>query len=359
MSIERYYKVPIAKKYGIGEAIFIHNLAFWIKKNQANNRHYYRGYFWIYNSYKAFAKQFEEFSKSQIETIIKNLINKKVILKDIISEREDNTSSHINYYTICDKEILKLYEIEYNEDDIEKQKPEEEIKNTENNNNNFDNYTSEKSDTFSEKSDTFSEKSDTFSEKSDTTDTITYTNTYTNIYTSPERESIYARAPSCDFEKFITDFLVYYQKLTGHAVSDINQAPFFRSLKNREELKSIFEARRYNYKQCLKFAFEFAEKRPPDKRFFSFWDTLKVYLQNGNGGEIARYLSEAERQARLEAEKQKAEAEKNADIEKRRKEYNEAERIGLTVEEYRRMLEVESDNIINDLKNNLFKDRTV
>ena len=163
------------------------------------------------------------------------------------------------------------------------------------------------------------------------------------------------RPPSCDFEKFIIDFLVYYRKLTGHAVSDINQAPFFRSFKNREELKSIFEARRYNYKQCLKFAFEFAEKRPPDKRFFSFWDTLKIYLQNGNGGEIARYLSEAERQARLEAEKQKAEAEKNAELEKRRKEYNEAERIGLTVEEYRRMLEVESDNIINDLKNNLFK----
>lgn len=44
MSIERYYKVQIAKEYGIGEAIFIHNLAFWIKKNQSNNKHYYKGY---------------------------------------------------------------------------------------------------------------------------------------------------------------------------------------------------------------------------------------------------------------------------------------------------------------------------
>ena len=182
---------------------------------------------------------------------------------------------------------------------------------------------------------------------------IKHNNTCNNTCNNTESD---ARAceQSC-FEKFIIDFLVYYQKLTGHAVSDINQAPFFRSLKNREGLKSIFEARRYNYKQCLKCAFEFAGKRPPDKRFFSFYDTLKIYLQNGNGGEIARYLSEAERQARLEAEKQKAEAEKNAELEKRRKEYNEAERIGLTVEEYRRMLEVESDNIINDLKNNLFK----
>ena len=180
---------------------------------------------------------------------------------------------------------------------------------------------------------------------------IKHNNTCNNTCNNTESD---AREQSC-FEKFIIDFLVYYQKLTGHAVSDINQAPFFRSLKNREELKSIFEARRYNYKQCLKFAFEFAEKRPPDKRFFSFYDTLKIYLQNGNGGGIARYLSEAERQARLEAEKQKAEAEKNAELEKRRKEYNEAKMIGLTVEEYRRMLEVESDNIINDLKNNLFK----
>ena len=182
---------------------------------------------------------------------------------------------------------------------------------------------------------------------------IKHNNTCNNTCNNTESDAR-AREQSC-FEKFTTDFLVYYQKLTGHAVSDINQAPFFRGLKNREELKSIFEARRYNYKQCLKFAFEFAGKRPPDKRFFSFLDTLKVYLQNGNGGEIARYLSEAERQARLEAEKQKAEVEKNAELEKRWKEYNEAERIGLTVEEYRRMLEVESDNIINDLKNNLFK----
>ena len=333
MSIERYYKVPIAKKYGIGEAIFIHNLAFWIKKNQANNRHYYRGYFWIYNSYKAFTKQFEEFSKSQIETIIKNLIDKKVILKDIISEREDNISNHINYYTICDKEILKLYEIEYNEDDIEKQKPEEEIKNTENNNNNFDNYTSEKSEGFSEKSEA----------------------TYTNTYTNPERESIYMRPPSCDFEKFITDFLVYYKKLTGHAVSDINQVPFFRSLKNREELKSIFEARRYNYKQCLKFAFEFALKRPPDKRFFSFYDTLKIYLQNGNGNEIARHYSDDDKKAMLEAKNKRLEAVKQAEEERVRDEKNKAQERGLTVEEYRKSLEIEEQDLINNIRDNMLK----
>ena len=182
---------------------------------------------------------------------------------------------------------------------------------------------------------------------------IKHNNTCNNTCNNTESDAR-AREQSC-FEKFIIDFLVYYQKLTGHAVSDINQAPFFRSLKNREELKSIFEARRYNYKQCLKQAFEIAGKRPPDKRFFSFYDTLKIYLQNGNGNEIARHYSDAEKKAMLEAKNKRLEAVQQAEEERVRDEKNKAQERGLTVEEYRRMLEVESDNIITDLKNNLFK----
>lgn len=163
-----------------------------------------------------------------------------------------------------------------------------------------------------------------------------------------------AREPSC-FEKFITDFLVYYQKLTGHAVSDINQAPFFRSFKNREELKSIFENRRYSYLPCLKQAFELALKRPPDKRFFSFWDTLKIYLQNGNGGEIARHYSDAEKKAMLEAKNKRLEAVKQAEEECVRDEKNKAQERGLTVEEYRKSLEVEVQDLINNIRDNMLK----
>lgn len=182
---------------------------------------------------------------------------------------------------------------------------------------------------------------------------IKHNNTCNNTCNNTESDAR-AREQSC-FEKFIIDFLVYYQKLTGHAVSDINQAPFFRSFKNREELKSIFEARRYNASQCLKQAFEIAGKRPPDKRFFSFYDTLKIYLQNGNGNEIARHYSDAEKKAMLEAKNKRLEAVQQAEEERVRDEKNKAQERGLTVEEYRRMLEVESDNIITDLKNNLFK----
>lgn len=41
-TISRY--IAKLKEFGIGEAIFIHNLAFRIKKNQSNNKHYYKGY---------------------------------------------------------------------------------------------------------------------------------------------------------------------------------------------------------------------------------------------------------------------------------------------------------------------------
>ena len=175
-----------------------------------------------------------------------------------------------------------------------------------------------------------------------------------NITINNTESDTRAREPSC-FEKFITNFLVYYQKLTGHAVSDINQAPFFRSFKNREELKSIFENRRYSYLSCLKQAFEFALKRPPDKRFFSFYDTLKIYLQNGNGNEIARHYSDAEKKAMLEAKNKRLEAVRQAEEERVREEKAEAVRRGLTVEEYRKSLEVEEQDLINNIRDNMLK----
>lgn len=199
-------------------------------------------------------------------------------------------------------------------------------------------------------------------EEEDTTTPLTKTsntldenikpNNTCNITINNTESDARAREPS-SFEKFITDFLVYYQKLTGHAVSDINQAPFFRSFKNREELKSIFENRRYSYLPCLKQAFEFALKRPPDKRFFSFWDTLKVYLQNGNGGEIARHYSDAEKKAMLEAKNKRLEAEKQAEVERVQDEKNKAQERGLTVEEYRKSLEVEEQVLINNIRESM------
>ena len=40
----------IAELYGVDEAVFIHNLYFWISKNIANGHQYRDGKFWTYNT---------------------------------------------------------------------------------------------------------------------------------------------------------------------------------------------------------------------------------------------------------------------------------------------------------------------
>ena len=57
----------IAELYGVDEAVFIHNLYYWLMKNEANGRHYYDGKSWTYNSLQAFAKLFPFWSRRQIE----------------------------------------------------------------------------------------------------------------------------------------------------------------------------------------------------------------------------------------------------------------------------------------------------
>lgn len=188
-------------------------------------------------------------------------------------------------------------------------------------------------------------KSSTLDEK------VKHNNTCINTCNTTERETCsLERSFEADFEKFTDDFIIYAVKLLGIAVSDIKQLPYFRNHKNYVELKSIFEARRYDYRQCLEFAFDIAITRQPDKRFFSFYDTLKIYLQNGNGKLIARYYTDAELENKKNITKQIAEAEKSELERRQREEMAEAEKLGLTLEEYQLKVETEDLQYIEHLK---------
>ena len=59
--------------YGVDEAVFIHNLYWWIRKNEANGRHYYDGRNWTYNSMEAFSKLFPFWTPKQVRRIINKL----------------------------------------------------------------------------------------------------------------------------------------------------------------------------------------------------------------------------------------------------------------------------------------------
>ncbi len=77
--MEYSFNTEHAKKYGVGEAIVIRNLLYWISKNIANSKNEFDGYTYTYNSIKAFNALFPFWSERQIGRILKSLEEQNVI----------------------------------------------------------------------------------------------------------------------------------------------------------------------------------------------------------------------------------------------------------------------------------------
>jgi hypothetical protein len=73
------FNSEIAKLYGVDEAVFIHNLYWWIAKNEANGRHFYDGKNWTYNSMEAFTILFPFWTVRQVRRIINKLETNGII----------------------------------------------------------------------------------------------------------------------------------------------------------------------------------------------------------------------------------------------------------------------------------------
>lgn len=74
------FDIGIATKYDTSVAIFLNNLAFWVQKNMGNEKHFYEGRYWTYNSLDAFSLIFPYWSKDQIRTVIKKCLKHDLIL---------------------------------------------------------------------------------------------------------------------------------------------------------------------------------------------------------------------------------------------------------------------------------------
>ena len=95
-----FFDISIAEEYGVNCAIIFQNLGFWIDKNEANERHFYDGRYWTYNSVKAFEKLFPYFSPKQISSILKKLEE-----NDLIMSGNYNKSAYdrTKWYAFTDK----------------------------------------------------------------------------------------------------------------------------------------------------------------------------------------------------------------------------------------------------------------
>ena len=100
--MQHSFNVNLASKYGILEAILIQNIYYWTLKNKANDKHFHDGYYWTYNSIKAFGELFPYVSERQIQNALK-----KIKELGIIITNNFNTSPYDKtlWYTISNKGI--------------------------------------------------------------------------------------------------------------------------------------------------------------------------------------------------------------------------------------------------------------
>lgn len=78
--MEHSFNINIATKYGVNSAILLNNIYFWIEKNKANETNFYDGYYWTYNSKKAFSELFPYLTSRQVDYALEKLIDDGVLV---------------------------------------------------------------------------------------------------------------------------------------------------------------------------------------------------------------------------------------------------------------------------------------
>lgn len=108
MAFEYHFSGEMARKYGLDEAIILHNLAYWVKKNTIDGRNIHDGRAWTYNSQHAFSEWFPWWSRRQVQRILNSLEEKGAIQKGIYNAKPMDRTM---WYTVGD-DVLEHYGIQ-------------------------------------------------------------------------------------------------------------------------------------------------------------------------------------------------------------------------------------------------------
>lgn len=109
MSEMHYFDIKVAEKYGVNCAILLQNIWHWVRKNEANGKHFHDGHFWTYNSTKAFSDLFPYLSQRQIEFALKKLKDEGIILAGNYNEMKYDRTL---WYAITEKGKCILHSCE-------------------------------------------------------------------------------------------------------------------------------------------------------------------------------------------------------------------------------------------------------
>lgn len=97
--MEHHFDVDIAKKLGVNAAIIYNNIKFWCLKNKANEKNFYDGNYWTYNSIKAWKELFPYFGEKQIRNALDCLVENNMI---ICGEYNQNRYDRTKWYGILE-----------------------------------------------------------------------------------------------------------------------------------------------------------------------------------------------------------------------------------------------------------------
>lgn len=98
--MNHFFNVRIATEYGTNCAIILNNIYYWTIENEANNRNYYDGYYWTYNSIRAYKEIFPYMSEKTIRNSINKLIEEGILID---GNYNDISYDRTKWYAITEK----------------------------------------------------------------------------------------------------------------------------------------------------------------------------------------------------------------------------------------------------------------
>ena len=99
------FDVEIATRIGVDEAIMLNNFVYWLAKNKANNKNFFDGNYWTFNSVRAYCELFPFWKESQIKRILKSLIDQNVL---VVGNYNQNAYDRTNWYSLSSEYIYLI-----------------------------------------------------------------------------------------------------------------------------------------------------------------------------------------------------------------------------------------------------------
>lgn len=78
--MEHHFNVEIATKFGMVEAVLLNRLWFWIEKNRTEERNFYDGRYWTFNSRKALQELFPYLTERKIRNALNRLVDAGILV---------------------------------------------------------------------------------------------------------------------------------------------------------------------------------------------------------------------------------------------------------------------------------------